>query len=275
MGISLQRFFGRLDKVRFGHIQVWDFSFRSVVREYAWLFFLKAVLAHPVKAAAGIRRYRRFIREKKQSAAEYPYFLFIPEEAHFFQHSQARKSRPLVGFGFCLKPIDPDDPSRSCPSGRANHDCLYLERGETQPACADCAIHDIGRLALETGCPVYIMTSAKDIAQDFMIPQISRDSFPSTILLLCPYSIQSIILPLLICGVEMFLLPYSTGSCADYGQWLKADKGIKVERTVIDEGSRLKIFGFLKRLEDEGSNETQGEPYGRFRRSGNIFYLAR
>jgi len=274
MGTSLQRLFRRLDETKLGNIQVWDFCFRSLFREYAWFFFLKAVIAHPLKAKRGLRRYRRFIRGQKQPAPEYTRFLYMPDEAIFLQRALARKSRPLVGLGFCLKPVNPEDPSQSCPSGRANHDCLYFERGEARPICAECAIREIGFLARETGCPVYIMTSAKDIARDFLLPQISRGSFPTAILILCPYSVQAILLPLLSCGVEMLLLSYASGSCADYEQWLKADRGIKDERTTIDAESRLRLFGFLKHLKDEGVGETQNRRNHRFRRSGNIYYPA-
>jgi len=272
MGIPSQRFFGRLDKARFGNIQVWDFSFRSFLREYAWLFFLKAVLAHPVKAVRGLRAYRRFIREKKHSGPEHARLLTIPDEAVFLQHARVRKSGPLVGLGFCLKPRDPNEPAASCPSGLANHDCLYLERGETRPVCAGCAIQEVGRLALDRGCPVYIMTSAKEIARDFMLPQISRCSFPSAVLILYPYSVQAIILPLLICGVDMLLLSYASGSCADYGQWLKADRGIKDERTTIDAESRERLLGLLEKLEDEEVSGIRSMDYRRFRRGGNVFY---
>jgi hypothetical protein len=272
MGILSQRFLGRLDKDRFWNVQVWDFSFRSLPREYAWRFFLKAVVAHPVKSVRGVRRYRRFIRENTHPAPEFGRLLSVPDEMIFLQHACARKSRPLIGLGFCLKPYDPNDPLVSCPSGRANHDCFYLERGETQPVCSGCAIYELGRLALEKGCPVYIMTSAKDIARDFLLPQISRGFFPAAVLILCPYSVQAIILPLLICGVDVLLFSYASGSCADYGQWLKADRGIKDERTTIDAESRERLLGLLKKLEAEGESEIQSLRYRRFRRGGNVFY---
>lgn len=272
MAVFSPHLLSRLDKAKFGKIQVWEFSFRSLFREYAWLFLIKAVVAHPVKAARGISRYRRIVRAEKPSSPEYVRFHCLPEEADFLRSARARKPGPLIGLGFCLKPYDPDDPSRSCPSGRANHDCLYFERGETRPVCAGCAITDIGRRALEAGCPAYIMTSAKDIARDFMIPQISRDSFPAAILLLCPYSIQAIILPLLICGVQMTLLSYASGSCADYGQWLKADWGIKEERTTIDAQSQERLLGLLGKLRPEDGGRVQSRGSRRFHRGGNIFY---
>jgi hypothetical protein len=274
MSILSKHLLGRLDEARFGKIQIWDFSFRSLSRAYAWLFLFRAVIAHPVKAVRGVRRYRRFIHENKRPAPEYVRFLSIPDEAIFLRRARARKSGPLLGLGFCLKPFDPDDPSRSCPSGRANHDCLYLKKGEARSVCAGCSIHEIGRSALDKGCPIYIMTSAKDIARDFMLPQISRGLFPAAVLILCPYSIQAIILPLLICGVEMMLLSYAGGSCSDYKQWLRADRGIKDERTTIEAGSREQLLGLLKKLGDEGMSGAEGRRNRGFRRGGNVFYPA-
>jgi len=272
MGYLSKCIFGRLDEAGFGNIQVWDFSFRSLHKEYAWLFFLKAVLAHPIKAARGLCRYRQFIRDQKSSAAGCAHFISIPDKTVFLKRARARDSGPLIGLGFCLKPLDPDDPLRSCPSGRPNHDCLYLERGETRPVCAGCAIREIGRHALDAGCPVYVMTSARDIARDFLLPQISRGLFPATVLILCPYSVRAIILPLLICGVEMLLLAYAEGSCADYEQWLKADRGVKDERTTIDRESREKLLDLLRELGAERGDMILGQGHRRFRRVGNIFY---
>jgi len=236
------------------------------------LFFLKAVLAHPVKAARGLRRYRRFICSRADIIADSPSFLAVPDEEIFWRGVQAQESRPLIGFGFCLKPYDPKDPSSSCPSGRANHDCFYLERGEARPVCAGCAICNIGRLCLAGGCPVYIMTSAKDIARDFLFPQIRRGAFPSAILLLCPYSVRAIILPLFICGVDSLLLEYATGSCADYGQWLRADRGIKEERTILSRESEEKLLSLLEEFEAREWKEGGKRKDRRFVRGGNIFY---
>jgi len=272
MGILPKRLLDHLDEARFWSVRVWEFSFRSLPREYAWLFFLKAVLAHPIKAARGLRRYRQFIRDQKSPAAGCVHFISIPDKTVFLKRARARDSGPLIGLGFCLKPLDPDDPLQSCPSGRPNHDCLYLERGETRPVCAVCAIHEIGRHALDAGCPVYVMTSARDIARDFMLPQISRGLFPATVLILCPYSVRAIILPLLICGVEMLLLSYAEGSCADYEKWLKADRGVKDERTTIDRESGEKLLDLLGELGAEREDMILRQGHRRFRRAGNIFY---
>jgi hypothetical protein len=272
MGTIFPPLLRRLDCAGLWNIRIWDFGFRSLPREYAWLFFWKAVLAHPVKAARGLRRYRRFIREKTAVTIDLPSSLAIPDEEIFWGNLQTQSLRPLVGLGFRLKPYDPDDPSASCPSGRANHECLFLETGEMRPVCAGCAIHHLGRLCLAAGSPVYVMTSAEGIARDFMFPQINRGAFPMAILLLCPYSVRAIVLPLFICGVDTLLLAYATGSCADYGQWLKADRGIKHERTTRDGGAEEKFLGLLEKLEAKEWKEGGKRKDRRFVRGGNIFY---
>jgi hypothetical protein len=116
------------------------------------------------------------------------------------------------------------------------------------------------------------MTSAKDIARDFMLPQINSGLFPAAVLILCPYSVQAIILPLLICGAEICLFSYASGSCSDYEQWLRADRGDKDERTTIDEESRGQLLSLLERLEDKNVSGTRCGRDRRFRRRGNIFY---
>lgn len=272
MGILSKYWLDRLDEAGLGGVQIWEFGFRSLRREYARLFFWRAVLAHPAKALRGLSRYRRYVHENRRLDPESRHFFSIPDEAMFLQNAHARNSGPLLGLGFCLKPYDPEVPARSCPSGRANHDCLYFEQGETRSVCAGCSIHELGRLALAKGWPVYIMTSARDIARDFMLPQINRGQFPSAVLILCPYSIQAIILPLLICGVEMMLLPYASGSCADYGQWLTADKGFKEEQTAIAAESRERLLGALIGVGGEAEVKVQGQGGQRFRRVGNVFY---
>lgn len=141
-----------------------------------------------------------------------------------------------------------------------------------RPVCAGCAIHDIGSRCLAAGCPVYIMTSAAEIAQDFMLPQISREAFPSAVLLLCPYSVRAIILPLYICGVDTLMLSYASGSCADYGQWLKADRGIKKERTAVSAETEERLLGILGRIETREWNEGGTRKDRRFIRGGNIYY---
>lgn len=262
----LDRLFDRLDRRSFLHFNIWEFAYRSFFKEYARLFFLKAMLKFPGKTAKGLKDYRRFIKSQKNLFPQYQKYLAIPDEETFQDKIAQQKTRPLLGLGFCLKPHDPENSTRSCPSGRANHECLYLEKGETKSICQECTIHRIAKKGLELGCPAYIMTSAKDIAVDFLLPQINKGSFPTAILLLCPYSVQAILPSLFICSIDTFLLAYDSGYCKDYREWRFADLGNKQDRTTLSNESWEKLLGMISQtIVPEISLQS-------FRRAGNIFY---
>ena len=131
----LYRFFDKLDRKSFLHFHIWEFAYRSFFKEYARLFFRKAMLKHPIKTASGLMDYHRFVKSKKNLFPQYQKVLAIPDEETFADQTKKQKKSPLLGLGFCLKPIDPEDSTGSCPSGRANHECIYLEKGETQNIC--------------------------------------------------------------------------------------------------------------------------------------------
>ncbi len=262
----------RLDAAAGGGIRIWEFGYHSLPRGYAWQFLRGGILAHPVKTLRGLRRYRRFVLSRADKTADGAVSIAVPDEAAFWRGVLSQEKRPLLGLGFCLKPFEPADRSASCPSGRANHECLFLERGDRTRACGDCAIYRLGSRCLAAGCPVYIMTSALDIARDFMFPQIRRRAFPSAILLLCPYSVQAIVLPLFICGVDSLLMEYATGSCADYEQWLRADRGFKEGRTTLSPGSETQLLDWLGKLGAKEWKDGRGKKGRRFIRAGNIFY---
>jgi hypothetical protein len=262
----LNRFLETLDRKSFLNFHIWEFSFHSFFKEYARIFFLEAMLNHPGRTILGLRNYRRFIRSQENLFLRYRKLLAVPKEAAFVERIKDPETSPLFGLGFCLKPYNPKDRGSSCPAGRANHECLYLERGQTREVCSSCAIFEIAEKCLRTGCSVYIMTSAKDIARDFLIPQIKKRSFPAAALLLCPYSLQAILPALFICGIKAFLFAYDAGYCKDYEEWRRADLGQKEERTKLSPDSWEKLF-YLFDLKDESAL-----PFHTFQREGNIFY---
>jgi len=262
----LSRFLAILDKKSFLNFHIWEFSFHSFFKEYARLFFLKAMLMHPERTVLGLRNYQRFIRSQENLFFHYQKLLAVPRETLFVENIKHPETRPLVGLGFCLKPYDPKDRESSCPAGRANHECLYLEKGQTRQVCSNCAIFEIAQKCLKTGYSAYIMTSAKDIAGDFLLPQIKRRSFPTAILMLCPYSVQAILPALFICGIKAFLLAYDTGYCKDYKEWRRADLGQKEKRTNLNTDS----WAILLDLFDRSGESVL--PFHSFRREGNIFY---
>jgi hypothetical protein len=264
---KLGQFFDWLDKRSFLHFHVWEFAFRSFFKEYARLFFLKAMLRHPIKTVKGLKGYHHFIKSQGNLYPRYQKTLAIPDEETFREKITRQKSGPLLGLGFCLKPHDPQDRTRSCPSGHANHECLYLEKGERENICQGCVINKIAKKGSELGCSVYIMTSAQDIARDFLIPQIDEGLSPSAILLLCPYSVQAILPSLFICGIDAYLLAYERGYCKDYKEWRMADLGTKEEQTTLSRESSEKLFELL-----DGAIGKKEIPSQSFGRKGNIFF---
>jgi hypothetical protein len=258
--------FDSLDKKSFLHFHIWEFAYRSFFKEYARLFFLKAMLKHPFKTAKGLMGYHRFIKSRVSLFHRYQKSLAVPDEETFEDRIKHRKPMLLLGLGFCLKPYDPKDGARSCPSGRANHECLFLEKGKTLNVCLECAIYRISKEGLNSRWSIYIMTSAKDIAIDFLLPRIDKGLFPTAVLLLCPYSVQAILPSLFICGIDAYLLAYNSGYCKDYKEWRLADLGTKEERTTLSEESWEKLFDIL------GQADVPEIPPKCFRRTGNIFY---
>ncbi len=255
------KLFKRWDEERFLGLQVWEFALRSLSRRYGRWFLRKVVLRHPWQTLKGIFDYRRFLQEGRRE--EGITHLFWEEEG-FLQEITSGGS-VLVGLGFCQKPFE-------CPSGRPNHSCLYLsmldlDRGEEwpHPICRECKVAIMGRKALLAGANMHIMTSALDIAHDLMIPAIEEGRFRKAILCLCPFSVQAITLPLLICGIRGYLIEYSSGNCRDYQEWLLADRGIKEERTTIRSEAYEKILSLLDLWDLSGS------PWRRFQREGNIY----
>jgi hypothetical protein len=224
------------------------------------------MLKHPLKTIEGLRGYQRFIKAQENLYSRYKKSLMVPDEEAFHNRIRELEERPLLGLGFCLKPYDPKDPSRSCPSGRASHDCLYLETDRTQNICLGCAIYRLAKEGMNSGWSVYIMTSAKDIATDFLLPQIDSDKFPAAVLLLCPYSVQAILPSLFICGIDAYLAAYDSGYCKDYKEWRRADLGTKEDRTTLSQESLKKLLSLIGQADmPEISPES-------FRREGNIFY---
>jgi hypothetical protein len=128
----------------------------------------------------------------------------------------------------------------------------------------------IGTRALRAGADMHIMTSALDIAHDIFVPALERGRFKTAILCVCPYSVQPIALPLLICGIEGFVVQFNSGYCADYSQWSLADNGIKDERTLLSPQAHSKILDFLNGVAALRA-ELGKPPYHRFQLEGNIY----
>jgi hypothetical protein len=259
----------RLDDAAFLSLRTWEFSFRSLRRRYALTFLAQVLLRHPAKAISGMSKYRRLVQESLEQSDIT--MLFEGPEDDLVSRLAAARRDLLVAVGFCQKPVDPP-----CPAGRPNHDCVFLEElnleeaaESVHEACFQCKIRTIGLQALRAGACMHIMTSALDIARDVMIPSAKHQLFSYAVMCLCPFSVQVIQLPLLICGMEGFLVGYSSGNCLDYEQWLRADRGIKKEITALSASAHEKVVTLLDGLAEQ--RETEGVRYTRFSRRGNIY----
>lgn len=259
----------RLDDSAFLGFKIWEFSLRSLGRRYGLTFLSRVILRHPLKAMAGMSKYRRLVQADAEPSDVT--VLFEGAEEELARRLYTAGTDLLVAVGFCQKPMAP-----VCPAGRPNHDCLFLEELDlsegTEPlyeACHQCDVRTIGVRALLAGANMHIMTSALDIARDVMIPSVEHQLFRSAVLCLCPYSVQAIALPLLVCGIEGVLVGYNSGNCSDYGQWLQADRGFKDELTTLSGSAHERVLTLLEDLAAE--REKEGLRWTRFLRRGNIY----
>jgi hypothetical protein len=233
---------------------MWAFCFQSLFREYGWQFLRHVGAPHPVRTASAV------VDSGRLDLAGDVVTTFNGAPAPTLEGP-----RSIVGVGFCLKPNAPP-----CPSGRPNHDCLYLERllpsgaSSIPAACRQCGIREIGLMALGRGAAFYIMTSARDILFDLFTPALGERRFTAGLFVLCRYSLRPFAVGLLASGVRAWLLPFERGDCADYRTWLAADRGIKDERTTIGERSQETIRELLR-------NGTKTRiRFKRFERRGNV-----
>jgi hypothetical protein len=233
-----------------------DFCLRSLVREYGWRFASRVALRRPMRT---LRAFRDAARLDVTGGGL--------EVASRAAGSLAAGPPSIVGVGFCLKPVDPP-----CPSGRANHGCLFLETLAPHDAagvpapCRSCAIRDIGMRSLRAGSAFYVMTSARDILEDVYVPAIERGRFPTGLFVLCRYSFKPFAAGLLASGMSARLLPLDQGDCRDYRTWLLADRGVKLERTMVAASGMTQAASVLGTLGPARAV--------RFERRGHVLYPA-
>ncbi|MFO7693422.1 MAG: hypothetical protein R6V57_10090 [Vicinamibacterales bacterium] len=214
---------------------MWSFCIRSLFREYGGRFAAKVALRHPWRTLRAVRDAAGLV--VTEGGLE-----VIGDPAA----AQPGGPPSMVGVGFCLKPLNPP-----CPSGRANHDCLLLEKAAGVEAavvpapCRSCAIREIGTQSLRAGSAFYVMTSARDILDDVFVPSLEARRFRTGLFVLCRYSFQPFALGLLASGMNARLLPLDQGDCRDYRTWLLADRGIKDEQTTMDDAATSGVARLL------------------------------
>jgi len=240
-----------------------EFSFNSLPQAYGRTFVRRIVLRYPLRALRG------FLAYCQTPSADRPEerLLLGCGEDEFLKRAVSDSERLLVAVGFCQKPLRQRPAigsaglrsagsAQDCPAGRYNHDCLHLSRLELNsksqvrypPACLNCSIRVLGHAALEARASFAVLTSAQDIAHDVLLPALEERRFKRVLFAICPYSVEPMSLALLVCGLEGYILPYKSGACADYRQWLRADGGDKPERTTLSAQSMAKLLGLLERI---------------------------
>lgn len=315
----MYRVLKKFDDMRFLGFEIWEFSGRSLFTDYGPLFFKEVILRHLFRTTSGLIKYRRYISSRdKKAEVECLSSEFFTQFGDFMVKGDGEL---LLAVGFCQKPIEISGISKECPSGRFNHNCLYLDASgsservlwknevsstdkklpiksvmgksvsgrskrdseafmdlqkkevihkEMFEACRSCEIRRIATRALKGGMEFYIMTSARDIAEDILIPSIRWGKFKKGIFLLCPYSSHAIIAPLLICGIDSVLVKYSSGNCLNYNYFINADKGIKASRTSISYFGNKKLNYLVDKCRELRVKDG-GEPVISWRKSGNFY----
>lgn len=237
------------------------FCLRSLWREYGWEFMTRIVFRYPVRVLRGVRAYVR--NEGRRGKPGVP---SDGELEGLGGPEGPRADSPVLGLGFCLKPLEP-----ACPSGRANHDCQYFTHPasathqDLPAACGECRIRLLGERALRQGWAVYIMTSAQDILRDLLLPVLEEERFSHAILSLCRYSFDPFRIALSVVGLRAVLVPFESGDCRDYRSWRRADMGFKDDQTCFS-GPDLAA---LMRAFPEEAGSTDPKPIVK---RGNMFF---
>lgn len=217
-----------------------NFCLHSLLRTYGWKFVWHVALPHPIKTARALLG-----RAEIEAGA-------------------LGGKGCVVGVGFCLKPM-------TCPSGRANHDCICMERlahvdgPPISTCCRACKIRELGIEALKAGTAFYIMTSATDILFDLFLPALNGKRFGSGIFVLCRFSFEPFAAGLKVSGIRGVMLPLEQGDCRDYETWLRADRGFKDEQTTVMEECRNRIAELL------GNKAGEAAAPCKFKKQGHIF----
>lgn len=227
----MYRILQKFDEKNFLGFKIWEFSLRSITRLYGWHFIMTVIVPHPLKTLKGLLNYRHYFSDK--DFTECGEMVSNIRADDFIEKTVSSPEHTLIAMGYCQRPIMSADTRQQCPSERFSHDCRYYDEDMIHPACHVCDIKRIVDRVKKIGCGFTIMTSAKDIAADIFIPSLKNRQYTQALLFICPYSVRPIALPLFICGINFILVPFATGACGDFGEFLRADEGFKDERTFV------------------------------------------
>ncbi|HOL94222.1 MAG TPA: hypothetical protein PLH79_07750 [bacterium] len=261
------------DAVHFLNIRIWDFSFRSLRREYGRDFIKSVLLRHPVRTWRGIQYYQHSEIDAPADENSPGEGLPVFHQATDGNADDRGRGKPVLGVGFCLKSLNPP-----CVSGRSNHDCYFLEQNlhrrpdphrasrEIPASCQACVIKEIGLLSLSAGYVFYIMTSARDILHDLILPSLKTNQFTQGLFVICRYSFEPFRMALAIAGIRARLFSYDQNDCRDYASWLRADNGNKEEQTSIIAGDWDSTQQMLSNPDTSVTSPTSIE------KRGNLFF---
>jgi len=220
-------------------------------------------LRHPWRGLAGMQLYRNRIRPA-QDVSGTP--VGIASRGSFL--NELAEGDWMLGLGFCEKTMEP-----SCPAGRFNHRCWLLEQAQYEPfppACRYCHVRELAMRALEANAALYIMTSARDVARDLLIPGLRGRPW-RTVMSICPFSIPPMSLALAIAGCRSLIFGYERGACSDFLAWDQADRGIKPEQTSLAPPIRDSLHALLREV--ASLRRSWGKrPSRHFTRAGNFYH---
>ena len=251
-----------------------EFALHSLPHAYGRAFLQHMALRHPLRTVRGFWTYTR---TSGTGSAEQR-ALSDASEATWLGRAATDGERLLVATGFCQKPLRAGNSTYDCPAGRFNHNCLYLSQldlgapaaAQLHPACADCAIRLLGYAALQAGASFAVLTSALDIAHDILLPSLDEQRFTHVLFAICPYSLEPMSLALLIRGLDGYIFSYDAGACANYSQWLRADRGDKPELTSLSAPSATSLLYLLETIAAGRAQLGLLQPT-RYQQEGNLF----
>jgi hypothetical protein len=251
-----------------------EFAVHSLPQAYGRLFLQRMVLRHPLRTVRGLWAYWRVPMGGPAGQRS----MSTTSDAAWIAQAMSEGERLLVATGFCQKTLRTGKSTHECPAGRFNHDCLYLchlelrvaREAPLHPACAICPIRELGYAALRAGASFAILTSALDIAHDILLPSLEKRRFTHALLAICPYSLEPMSLALRMCGVDAYIFRYDTGACANYSQWLRADRGDKPAQTTLSACSTASLLYLLETIAAGRAQPGDLRPT-RYELEGNVF----
>ena len=235
-----------LDKKRFLGIRFWEFGIRSMGCRLGMEVVARLLFCHPVKSSKGFFRYRHYLAKNKE-------WLTPHIETNSYPH--------LVVMGaYCQKPRE----GNTCPAGRFNHRCHFIQTLTVYPACRHCDLRKMAELAMLLGCHFYIMTSALNLLRDVFLPAIREKAFSHFLVMICPYAKELFLFPAFVSEMKGWTLIIAKGSCPNYKEFLLADKGHKSRQTHLSSIAHRSFLNIYQRIKANSKGYRRLVPYRSF-----------